>query len=92
MKQRSVSDDELAYVVEYGKVYDRAGARWYVMRRKDIPEVDRSNRRIDRTDGVVVCVEDDVVSTVYRNERPSIHIRKKTKYGWRMDSGESKAA
>lgn len=79
MDQRCIRADRLAYVVEHGKVYNRAGATWYVLRRKDIPVADRGNDSIRKLDGIVVCVHDDRVATVYHNDRPSIHIRKKSK-------------
>lgn len=80
MDQRCIREDRLAYVVEHGKVYNRAGATWYVMRLKDIPAADRANDSIRKIDGIVVCVQDDMVMTVYHNDRPSTHIRKKSKH------------
>ena len=80
MAQRCIRDDRLAYVVENGKVYNRAGATWYAMRLKDIPEADRANDSIRKTDGIVICVQGDEVVTVYHNDRPSTHIRKKSKH------------
>jgi len=79
MDQRCIRDDRLAYVVAYGKVYNRAGATWYVLRRKDIPVADRVDDSIRKLDGIVVCPHGDRVATVYHNDRPSIHIRKKSK-------------
>ena len=80
MGQRCIRENRLAYVVKHGKVYNRAGATWYVMRRKDIPEADRANDSIRKIDGIVVCVQGDMVMTVYHNDRPSTHIRKKSKH------------
>lgn len=80
MDQRCIREPRLAYVVAHGKVYNRAGATWYVLRRKDIPAADRSIDSIRKIDGIVVCVEEDTVTTVYHNKRPSTHIRKKCKH------------
>ena len=80
MQQRCIREARLDYVLTYGKVYDRAGATWYVLRRKDIPREDRSNDQILKMVGVVVCMESGVVTTVYHNERPGHHIRQKPKH------------
>lgn len=80
MNQRAVSSDQIAYTMLNGKVYDRAGARWYVLRWKDVPETDRKIRLQDKAVGLVVCVVDDEVATVYKRERPSLYIRKKPKF------------
>jgi hypothetical protein len=80
MDQRCIRQDRLSYVVVHGKVYDRAGATWYVLRSKDIPLEDRSNDEILKMVGIVVCVEFGVVSTVYHNDRPGHYVRQKQKY------------
>lgn len=93
MGQRCIREDRLAYVIEHGKVYNRAGATWYVMRLKDIPEAERSIDSIRKLDGIVVCVQDDEVKTVYHNDRPSTHIRKKSKHDIRRTNrGEPETA
>ena len=80
MGQRCIRSERLGYVLAWGKVYDRAGATWYVLRRKDIPLEDRTNDQILKMVGVVVCVEADEVTTVYHRARPGLHIRKKPKH------------
>jgi hypothetical protein len=85
MEQRCIREHRLSYVVEHGKVYNRSGATWHVLRLKDVPPEDRSNEKILKTVGVVVCVEFGVVSTVYFNERPSHHVRRKPKYDRRAE-------
>ena len=80
MGQRAVRLDQLDYVITFGKVYDRAGATWFVLRRKDIPPDDLVYDWIAKMVGVVVCTEDGSVSTVYHREDPSHHVRQKVKY------------
>ena len=71
--------DALVYAISFGKKYNRAGATWFTLRLKDVPREDRSSDRILKMVGVVVCMECGVVSTVYHNERPSHHVRQKSK-------------
>lgn len=94
MSQRCIREDRLAYVVDHGKVYNRAGATWYVLRSKDIPREDRSNDHVRKMDGIVVCVEFGVVTTVYHNDRPGHYVRQKHKYDRRTrpDDADASAA
>lgn len=80
MDQRAVSPQQVAYAVSLGKIYDRAGARWYTLRRKDIPASIRKDRVLERAVGLIVCTVGCEVETVYKRDRPSIYIRKKSKY------------
>ena len=84
MCQRNISQVQLDYVLDWGKIYDRAGAMWYVLRGKDIPPEHRCDREITKMNGIVVCLEADTVSTVYRHDRPSHHVRQKSKENWRF--------
>jgi hypothetical protein len=79
MDQRAVRKALIAYAMLHGKIYDRAGARWYVVRWKDMPAADRKDSSLARAAGLVVCEIDGVVETVYKRERPGIYIRKKPK-------------
>jgi hypothetical protein len=83
MDQRAVRNALIAYAMLHGKVYDRAGARWYVVRWKDMPAADRKDSDLARAAGLVVCEIDGVVATVYKRERPGIYIRKKPKFDCR---------
>jgi hypothetical protein len=79
MAQRSVSKAQIDYVLGHGKEYNRAGATWFVLRWKDLPKADRAVGLYEKAVGLVVCMADDSVLTVYKRERPSIHVRKKEK-------------
>jgi hypothetical protein len=91
MSQRSVSERQLAYILEYGKEYNRAGATWYVLREKDVPPADRADEVVEKAIGAVVWVTEGQVVTVYKRERPSLYVRKKPKYGAHVDWDETLA-
>ncbi len=88
MAQRSVQATQIDYVLLYGKVYDRNGAHWLVLRRKDVPVEDQGNPLIDKVIGLVICMEVGEVSTVYKRDRPSLYIRKKPKHDRRGNRRE----
>ena len=79
MDQRGIRDWQLSVALTYGKKYNRAGAEWRVVRRKDLPKDVLRERWADKSVGLVMCIEKGVVSTVYYRDDPSHHIRSKSK-------------
>lgn len=79
MRKRHISLWQVQYARLHGKRYNRAGAEWWVIRRKDIPIMDRNPENLSKLDGLVVCLENGVVATVYRRRRPSLYVRSKPK-------------
>ena len=79
MRQRCIRDWQVDYALRYGKRYNRAGAEWRVIRRKDLRPADRETMWAEKLDGLVVCIEHGMVSTVYFTDRPSLHVRRKSK-------------
>lgn len=78
--QRGYRREQIAYVLEFGTVYRRAGAIFFVLLRRDIPDGDRRRDDVWRLAGTVVVVEGGVVKTVYRNADPVRHVERKAKY------------
>jgi hypothetical protein len=79
MGQRGIRADQIDYVMRFGKVYDRAGATWYVLRRKDVPTDDLAIAHVQKSIGIIVCVVDSRIATAYHRDRPSHYIRCKAK-------------
>lgn len=79
--QRNISDLQLSYVLQHGTPIQRSGVTFVVLRRKDIPTVDRRMDTFAKLEGTIVLVADhEVIVTVYRNPAPLPHVRKKMKY------------
>lgn len=79
MRKRHISHWQIMYARQHGKRYNRAGAEWWVLRKKDIPLRDRGNECVMKSNGLVVCIENGEVTTVYFRSRPSKYIRCKHK-------------
>lgn len=78
---RNVAFDHVGYVLEYGRLANRTGVRFYFLGRRDIPAADRRSPAVARLVGTVVLVGNDgEVITVYRNARAWRLIARKTKY------------
>lgn len=72
--QRSLSLEEVEYVLQFGKRYYRDGAMVYYLRRRDLPP---SDRRCDTWTGligtaVVLTLDRRIVITVWRNRRSGL--------------------
>ncbi|MCL4508986.1 MAG: DUF4258 domain-containing protein [Chloroflexi bacterium] len=78
--QRALTPDQIAYVLIYGTPVFRAGALFYVLRRRDITPGDLRSDEVAKLEGAVVLVSEGVITTVYRNRRALRSIRKKQKY------------
>ncbi len=84
MCQRNIRCWQIDYAQSFGKRYNRAGAEWLVIRRKDIPPQDRRECWAEKTVGLVVCIEHGVVSTAYYRDDPSHYIRCKPKGNYQV--------
>jgi len=81
--QRSLSEDELEYVLTWGQVFHRAGAIICFLREKDIPPQDWHVERWHRIAGTAVVLARDSYTaiTVWRNRKLGLkNIRRKAKY------------
>ncbi len=90
MAQRNVTEREIRYIVRHESKSYAWKAAHFVLRRSDIPGLDRDRLDTHRLTNVVVVVADGLVVTVFRNDRPFRYIGKKTN-SWYCPSGESAA-
>lgn len=76
--QRSLSCEDVAYILRYGRCYHAAAAVFYLLLGKDIPEDDcRTMSRLIGT-AVVVNKEHSTIITVWRNQKHAVrNIRRK---------------
>lgn len=79
MDQRGVRSAQLSIALEYGKVYNRAGAEWRIVRRKDLPKDILRENSVEKSVGLVVCIEGGEIATVYFRDDPGHYIRCKSK-------------
>lgn len=72
MAQRSLSEDDLDYVLAYGECIHQGGAEFYYLRRCDVPSDDRADDERTRLVGTTLVVSPDgnVAITAYRNRSP----------------------
>jgi uncharacterized protein DUF4258 len=85
MAQRNVSLDDLKYVLDHGKRINRTGIAVFMLRKRDIPSVDRNKSKISRLEGTVVLTEITQngqlgIITTYRNRSAFKVLRCKAKY------------
>ncbi|HEX6796708.1 MAG TPA: hypothetical protein VF116_03215 [Ktedonobacterales bacterium] len=79
--RRNIRRDGAAYVVAYGRLYHRTGARFFFLGARDLPFEDRRDAWAARLVGtVVVMAPDGEVITTYRNCRAPRRIARKMKY------------
>lgn len=82
--QRNVSDEDIAFVLEYGRGIRSGGARHVFLGRRDMPKEAELCRRYAHLEGVVLVLDDTgdapVLLTVYRNRSGLKAIRTKAKY------------
>ena len=68
VQQRGLSPKAIDYILKHGKVYYRAGAVFYYLRDRDIPDQDKKEKKISRLAGTaVVASQDKDIITVWRN-------------------------
>jgi len=72
--QRNLSGKEIDYVRAYGQKFHKAGALIYFLRKRDIPDWDRSDPDWMRLAGTAVIMAKDgrTVITVWRNNRSGL--------------------
>jgi len=76
--QRNLSEDDIEYVMSFGKHYHRFGAIIYYLRKRDLPETDLWCGCCQRLVGTAVVMSsyDGAIITVWRNRRTGLkHIR-----------------
>jgi len=81
--QWHLTDEQIEYVMNYGFRLHRAGALIYYLRKRDIPEWDRSDDACMRLAGTAVVLTRDGrrLITTWRNQRNGLkRIKHKSKY------------
>src|SRR4051794_25396571 len=84
--QSNLSEQDLEIVRRYGVLEHRAGARFYVMLRREVERFGDVEPRLRKLHDVVVVVarDDNTVITVYRNAKALRNIRRKPKMSCRV--------
>lgn len=78
--QRNLNQEDLEYVLQYGSRLHKAGACFYYLAGKDIPQPDRREDELTRLEGTTVVLDptQQMIVTVYRNREKGFRsIRKK---------------
>jgi hypothetical protein len=78
MAQRNVTSEDLLPVIRFGRLSYAAGAEFYFLGKRDLPE--NLRLRLQRLVGITVVVRDCKVLTVYRNRHSPGRIRRKLKW------------
>ena len=81
--QRGLPIDAIDYILDHGQVFHRAGAMFYYLRKRDIPQIDLKYELISRLEGTAVVVAKDkqTIITVWRNRDNGLkNIRNKSRY------------
>src|SRR5215468_6270895 len=80
--QRNVSFEEIAFIIENGRLMRNAGVNFRQLREKDLPDTLPRNHGYRRLIGttVVLCKCGLFVVTLYREEEAFRKDRRKTKY------------
>jgi hypothetical protein len=77
MAQRNVTENDLFPVIRFGRLTHAAGAEFYFLGKRNIPE--NLQRKLERLVGVTVVARDGQIITVYRNRLAPGKIRRKLK-------------
>ena len=83
MKQRSIKQSTIDYVLYFGTTIYKAGAVFCYLRDRDLPEGDRNNPELAKLAGTAVVLdpEDYSVLTVWKNKKKGLSlIKRKPKY------------
>jgi hypothetical protein len=78
MAQRNLDLGDLALVLRFGRAEYRAGAKFYFLCARDVPE--GMKRALEKLVGTTVVIEGDAISTVYRNRQALRRIKRKLKW------------
>jgi len=87
MAQRNLNSGDVSLIMRYGSIEYRAGAKFYFLRQRDIPQ--GMERQLERLVGSTLVTDGDEVLTVYRNRRALHAIRCKRKLRWRIPQTQS---
>lgn len=79
MERRRIDLRQVELALCWGLELHRAGAVFFVLRRRDIPHELRTDPAIRRAEGTTVVLEDGRISTVYRNTNIK-HLLRKQKH------------
>jgi len=79
MSQRNLDEEDVEYVRSYGRRRHCAGAIFYFLPKRGIPDRDLADASLARLEGCVAVFnkEDEVLITVYRNRKGFKKIRSK---------------
>lgn len=88
--QRNLSDDDIRFVLRYGRRVHNAGALHVFLAWRDIPANKTLAQRYGRLEGTVLVLQNTAgewtLITAYRNRRGLKAVRTKTKYDRRVTS------
>ena len=91
MAQRNLDVGDVAVVLRFGRRVHCAGAKFFCLGEKDVPE--GSEKKLARLVGtVVVVVKDRIIATVYRNRNAISKIKHKPKHWHDCRGGGALAA
>lgn len=77
MSERNLDTEDMQIVLDYGRVIYRAGAKFYFLGNRDLPDfLHRTHRRLV---GTTIVTAGRVIKTVYRNSRAIASIKRKRK-------------
>ena len=78
MAQRNLDTGDIALVLRFGRAEHRTGVTFYFLGKRDVP--DQLARSMKRLIGTTVIVQDEEITTVYRNRRALSKIKRKLKW------------
>jgi len=78
--QRNIKKEAIVTVIDYGRMFQKQGMRFFVAIDRDLPDwIDPELRKHVHDLVVVLSGEENEIVTCYRNPHPYRYIRKKTK-------------
>ena len=81
MAQRNICSQDIANVVQLGRIAYRAGAAFFFLGRRDVP--DKRLRELEKLVGTTVVIAENEILTVYRNKRAISTIKRKPNRSFR---------
>jgi hypothetical protein len=78
-RQRNISNEDIALVIEYGREYFKQGLIYYVLGEKSIPDTLNLKQK-PKNIIVIVSGNSNCLVTCYRAKEPYKHIKKKQNY------------
>jgi hypothetical protein len=82
-QQRGMTDEILAFVLDFGDVHYGRGVAWYTVRERSLPSYLRGSQLAERARSWVVLAwtgegSTETICTMYRTRNASRHVRRKT--------------